>query len=476
MSSTQQYRSAAQAMPSTTHPPAPGAAAPAILAVLFLAATDTTIVGTLMPQIAGSIGGQALFPWLMSGFMATMALCGPLAGALAARHGVRSVLVWAMLIFLAGSAGAALAPAMPALIAARLLQGAGAGMIIVLSYAALAMLYGPARRGRVQSLVSLVWGAAAIAGPLAGLGVSAAFGWRAAFLLNLPVGLVCLLVLRKQPFGAHAPRGMVIDYVAQACFALCVLGLMVALSASRLGLSRPLLGGLLALAACALAGLLARIRMRPASSPVPLAFFRDRALCVAMLIVVCGSIALYTSITLVPSALHARHAADGAQTGVVVVLAALGFVLGSALCGWRIGVLGYRLPCVGGGAALALGALILALGGRTLGWQAMALAELCIGLGMGCVAVGTLVLTQNKAPSDALASYTSTIQLLRNLGAALGINALSALRFDDAAAGSAADQLGTVFGVLAPLLIACALLALLLPAAYRLRGAPVKVA
>ncbi|NVD98438.1 MFS transporter [Massilia sp. BJB1822] len=446
----------------------------AILAVLFLAATDTTIIGTLLPVIAGSVGGgQALFPWLMSGFMVAMALAGPLTGALADRYGVRSVLSWAILVFLAGSAGAALSSDMLMLVLARVVQGAGAGMIIVLSYASLAIIYGASQRGRVQSMVSIVWGVAAIVGPLAGLAFTHAFGWRAAFLINMPVGLVCLLVLRSKALSAHVRRGVAVDYLAQGFFALMLLGVMVALSAAQVGLSRDSFWSMLVLAAAGALLLVLRVMGRPQASPVPLAFFQQRSLAVAMVIVICGSIGLYASITLVPIALHARHAIDTAQTGIIVLLAALGFVVSSAVCGMQIQRVGYRSSMLAGALALVAGAFVLAMGSTSLPWQAIAGAELLIGLGMGCVAVGAVVLAQNAAPADAVATYTSTIQLLRNVGAALGINALAAIQYALESQHLSNDSLRSVFSVLGPVFVVCALLALLLPSNYQLQPAAV---
>ena len=140
---------------------------PALLLCLFLAAMDTTIMGTLLPVIRQQLGHPELYAWLVSGFMACMALTGPLAGALADRHGARLPLNLALLLFLAGSLLGTLTHNMLWLIVARALQGLGAGMLIVLSYAALAQLH-PTQRGLAQARISMIWGAAAMLGPLAG--------------------------------------------------------------------------------------------------------------------------------------------------------------------------------------------------------------------------------------------------------------------------------------------------------------------
>lgn len=153
----------------------------AVFLVLFLAAIDGTVISTLLPTITDKLGDRYLYPWIMSGFLLPLALIAPLSGALADRFGALRILVIGILLFLSASVAAALSPDLPWLIAARVGQGAGAGMIIVLSYTMLAIVYGPEQRGRMQGILSGVWGLAAIAGPLVGAGLNAALGWRWVF-------------------------------------------------------------------------------------------------------------------------------------------------------------------------------------------------------------------------------------------------------------------------------------------------------
>ncbi len=222
----------------------PGLAA--VLMVLFLAATDGTIMATLLPTIADKLGEPELYPWLMSGFLLPLALIAPLSGVLADRFGASRVLVAGILLFLFASAAAALSPSLPWLIAARVGQGAGAGMIIVLSYTLLAILYGPEERGRMQGILSGVWGLAAIFGPLVGAVLNATLGWRWIFWINLPVGVLGLILLSRTTVSGKGRSGASIDPKVQTLFAVAVFGVLLTLSdtsrsaASHLGLAAGL--------------------------------------------------------------------------------------------------------------------------------------------------------------------------------------------------------------------------------------------
>ena len=183
----------------------------AVLMMLFLAATDGTIMSTLLPSVADKLGDLDLYPWIMSAFLLPLALIAPLSGAMADRFGATLVMVAGILLFLFASVAAALSPSLPWLIAARVGQGAGAGMIIVLSYTLLAILYGPEKRGRMQGILSSVWGLAAIFGPLLGTALNATLGWRWIFWINLPVGLLGLILLSRTTVSDKSRSGASID-------------------------------------------------------------------------------------------------------------------------------------------------------------------------------------------------------------------------------------------------------------------------
>lgn len=438
----------------------------AVIMVLFPAAIDGTVISTLLPTITDKLGEHNLYPWIMSGFLLPLALIAPLSGALADRFGASRVLVAGILLFLCASAVAALSPSLPWLIAARVGQGAGAGMIIVLSYTLLAILFGPERRGQMQGILSGVWGLAAILGPIIGVILNAALGWRWVFWINLPIGLLGLILLsRAQPVGVGKTGGGIAP-VSQALFAVTVCGALLVLSEAGQNMAYHIslaagVGGLLAFLALYL-----EVRKAPERSPVPIRFFQRRDLSAVIAMVLLSSAGLYASVTLLPFSLHQTHGSSTLSIGFFVMVAALGWVVGSAVCGFALKKHGYRQPTLMGAVILVVGASGLALTTIHGNVIFIAVSELAIGLGMGFVATSTLVLCQNAAPPAHIGSYTSTVQLLRNLGAALGINTLAAIQIYG---GGGVDSFTISFTVLAVLMILNIPLALLLPRDYNLR-------
>lgn len=408
-----------------SHPAPPRRLEPALLLCLFLAAIDTTIMGTLLPAIRQQLDHPALYAWLVSGFMACMALTGPLAGALADRLGIRFPLNLALMLFLGGSLLGALSHSMLWLIVARALQGLGAGMLIVLCYAAMAQLH-PTQRGLAQNRISMVWGAAAMLGPLAGWLLSQYASWRFAFALNLPLGLLCLFLLQHPALTQAAHRGVRIDPCAQTGFGLLIGGCMLLLSAMTHPVSPRLLQleGVMATSGALL--MIWRIRQQADHSPLPLAFLHNPNLRTSLLQVALGSVALYASITLVPLLPAFSGPQAGSRIGLLVLAGAAGMVLASARCGKRIADWGYRRPLLLGNLLLLLGTGWQAAWPNQSHWLGWVLAEALIGCGMGLVAAASVVLAQNSARPEHVARHTAAIQLARHVGAAIGLHALVA--------------------------------------------------
>lgn len=481
---------------SRSHPArAPGGASrhrritASLMGLLFLGALDMTLVSSLLPTLGGALGAPALQPWLMSLFMAAMALSGLAAGALADRHGSRAVMSAAVALFVTASLGAGLAPDMAVLLLARVGQGAGAGMIIVLAYAALSLLEGPAGCGRAQGLIGLTWGAAALAGPLIGLLVLQGLSWRAAFLVPVPVGLALLAVFRhalrpgrpaassptvralsaassQAAGGELGPSGArPLDLPAQAAFGGLLFLVMLLLSAPLLaldGLHCAVLGGG-ALVAAAVLGW--RVRRDPSVSPLPLAFLCDPALRALLAGVPMASMGLYAAITFLPQLLGAARPGAAGSTGLSAGIAAAAgsFVAASFLASPLVRRHGSRAVLSLGLAALATGSLLLgAIAGQAGGWGLLLLllAEGLCGAGMGAVAVAAVLHAQSRAPAGLLSTYTSAVQVLRNVGAAMGIQLFAGVQALAAggpgmpgASGASGARLG--YGLLALLLVLC---------------------
>ncbi|MGV9276986.1 MFS transporter [Streptomyces griseosporeus] len=174
-----------------------GAVVAALMLAMALAALDSTIVSTAVPQIVGDLGGFSVFSWLFSGYLLAVTVTLPVYGKLSDTFGRKPVLVVGAAVFLLGSLLCAVAWNMAALIAFRIVQGLGGGALQGTVQTLAADLYPLKDRPRIQSKLSTVWAVSAVAGPGLG-GVLAAYAdWRWIFLVNLPIGAVALwLVVR----------------------------------------------------------------------------------------------------------------------------------------------------------------------------------------------------------------------------------------------------------------------------------------
>ncbi|MFJ8110272.1 MFS transporter [Streptomyces sp. NPDC096132] len=170
---------------------------------MALAALDSTVVSTAVPQIVGDLGGFAVFSWLFSGYLLAVTVTLPVYGKLSDTFGRKPVLVAGASLFLLGSLLCALAWNMGALIAFRVVQGLGGGALQGTVQTLAADLYPLKERPKIQSKLSTVWAVSAVAGPGLG-GVLAAYAdWRWIFLVNLPIGAVALWLIVRHLHEPH---------------------------------------------------------------------------------------------------------------------------------------------------------------------------------------------------------------------------------------------------------------------------------
>ena len=214
--------STAVAAPAVSRPAAStrvGVVFSGLMLVLLLAALDSTIVATALPTIVGDLGGLERLSWVTSAYLLAQTAVTPLYGKLGDQLGRKRVLQSAVVLFLVGSALCGLAGSMTELIAFRAVQGLGAGGLIVLVQATVGDIVSPRERGRYQGLFGAVFGVASVAGPLLGGVIVEHLSWRWIFYVNLPIGLVALVVIAATLPAASVRTRPTIDYLGAGLLA-----------------------------------------------------------------------------------------------------------------------------------------------------------------------------------------------------------------------------------------------------------------
>ncbi|HET8777470.1 MAG TPA: MFS transporter, partial [Candidatus Limnocylindria bacterium] len=169
----------------------------AILLTMFLSALDQTVVGTALPRIVTDLAGNELYVWVVTIYLLTATVSGPIYGKLSDQFGRRPMMMIGVSLFLLGSLLCALSQEMWQLILFRGIQGAGAGAIFPIALAVIGDLFSPRERGKYQGLFGAVFALSSIIGPALGGILTDTVGWHWVFLVNLPLGIVALVVLYR---------------------------------------------------------------------------------------------------------------------------------------------------------------------------------------------------------------------------------------------------------------------------------------
>lgn len=390
---------------------------------MALAALDNTVVGTAMPTVVASLGGLPLFSWVFSIYLLTSTASLPIFGRLSDLFGRRNMFLVAVWIFTAASALCGLATSMVFLIAARALQGIGAGGTFALSQAVFGEIFPPHERGRMQGYLAAVWGISALIGPLIGGLIVTYLGWRWTFFVNVPVGAAAnyLLVVGLSGLASQGSRRR-IDYAGAACLLVSILALMLALlQAGKLGrvLGAETLAGL---AVCLIfTAAFLWIEGHVLEPILPLGLFGSRTFVTTTACLFLSGLAMFGAVSFIPLFVQAVLAGTAVQAGSVLTPTSLSWVMGSTIGGRLLNRFGYRVLAVAGMVGLTTGYLLFTRLGAGSPLRHAAGSGMILGLGMGLITVTTVVAVQSAAPPGQIGVVSTLPFFFRNIGATIGV-------------------------------------------------------
>ncbi len=396
---------------------------------MFMAALDQTIVGTALPTIANNLHGLNHISWVVTAYLLTSTITTPLYGKLSDQFGRKGIFQFAIVMFLLGSILAGLAQSMTQLVIFRGVQGLGAGGLMAMAMTIIADIVSPRERGRYQGYFGAVFAVSSVAGPLLGGVFTDSLSWRWIFYINVPIGLVALVVTSihlKLPFRRQSHR---IDFLGAGLMMVSVTSalLVTVWGGNQYAWTSPTILGLGAVAVVFLAVFI--FWERRASEPIlPPAIFRIGIFRVAATVSFLLSVALYGALIYLPLYFQLVDGVSPTVSGLLLV-PLMGGVLGaSIISGQVVSRTGhYKSFPVIGSALATLGMFLLSgIGAHTSHWT-MGFYVLILGAGVGMTMQIMILSTQNAAPGELIGTATAGVTFFRSLGGAFGASLFGAV-------------------------------------------------
>ncbi len=395
---------------------------------MFLAALDQTVVSTAIRTIADDLNGFSLQAWATTAFLITSTISTPLYGKLSDIYGRKPFFLFAISIFIAGSALCGLSRSMYELAAFRAIQGIGAGGLFSMALAIIGDIVPPRQRARYQGYFLAVFGTSSVLGPVLGglfagansiLGIS---GWRWIFYINVPIGLAALVVVNRVLHIPHTRRDHRIDWQGAVALIIGLVPLLIVAEQGRIwgwssGRSLVCYGlGIVGLVLFYLAE-----RMCGDDALIPLRMFRNRTFSVASLSSLIIGMGMFGAILVLPLYLQIVKGYTPTQAGLSTLPLVLGIMAGSVISGQTISRTGrYKIfPIVGTG-LMVVGLFLFSLVGADTPLWKTALIMPIVGLGLGGNMQPIILAIQNAVSPREIGVATSSVTFFRQMGGTLG--------------------------------------------------------
>lgn len=407
---------------------------------MFLAALDQTIVATAIRTIADDLKGLEHQAWATTAYLITSTIVTPLYGKLGDIYGRKKLFTTAISVFVVGSVLCTFATSMGTLAVYRAVQGLGAGGLFSLALAIIGDIVPPRERARYQGYFLAVFGTSSVLGPVVGgflagtdsiLGIT---GWRWVFLVNVPVGVIALLVVSRTLHLRHQRLDHRIDWLGAAFLSLSLVPLLLVAEQGRDWgwTSSPAVVCFVVGVAGAGAFFVQEARMGD-EAILPLSIFRNRTVGVSSVASVLIGVAMFGGLAALPLYLQIVKGVTPTEAGLLLLPMTLGIMAGSVLSGQVISRTGrYRMFPIVGAALLTVALFVFHyVEFDTPLWQTM-VVMVAFGLGLGFNFQPLTLAVQNAVPPQQIGVATSTATFTRQIGGTLGTAVFLSILFSQA--------------------------------------------
>lgn len=395
---------------------------------LLLAALDQTIVSTALKSIVEEFNGLNHYTWVVTAYLLTSTASTPLYGKISDLYGRRPVYQFSIVVFLIGSLLAGASTSMEQLIATRAIQGLGAGGLMGLTFVIVGDIVSPRERGKYQGLFGAVWGISSVAGPLLGgffsdreaiLGIT---GWRWIFYVNLPFGILALIVTSLVLHIPKIKREHKIDYLGAILMVISVVALLIALSVlgpengwSDNRTVATLTGGVL------FAVLFVLWEFKAAEPILPMTLFKNRTFTLTSIIGFIIGAGMFGAIVMLPLYLQIIQGNSATEAGLKLIPLMLGILTFTITSGRLITKTGkYKRYPVIGTVIMSIGIFLMSTAKVATPYWQIAIYAVVIGGGLGLCMQTIVIAVQNAVEFKDLGIATSSNTFFRSLGGAFG--------------------------------------------------------
>jgi MFS transporter, DHA2 family, multidrug resistance protein len=421
--------SAPQAQPQIN----PWLIAIAVMSSTFMEVLDTTVVNVSLPHIAGNLSASTdEATWTLTSYLVANAIILPMTGWLAGRFGRKRLLMMAVTGFTVASFFCGLAPSLGFLIVFRIIQGACGGGLQPLSQAVLLESFPPEKRGQAMAFWALGIVVAPMLGPVAGGWLTDNYSWRWVFYINVPIGVIAILLTQAfvfdPPYLRREKTG--IDYwgIGLLVVGMGSLQIMLDKGQEEDWFGSHLIITLLVLTIIGLGALI--IRELTTDHPIiDLSVFKYRSYAVGTFLMTVVGFVLYGSTVLLPLLMQELLGYTATHAGITNLPRGLASFMFMPVVGILTGKVDARKLLAVGLTATAIAMFMVSTFSLDVGFWNFWWPLMLQGAGLGLIFVPLTTVTNDPIPRERMGNATSIFNLMRNIGASMGISAVEALQF-----------------------------------------------
>jgi len=393
-----------------------------VMSALFLAALDQTIVATAIPKIVQELNGLQHLSWVFTAYMLASTVSIPIYGKLSDIYGRKKFFIGGIVIFLIGSILSGLSQNMMQLIIFRGIQGIGGGALMTNAFAVIGDLFAPAERGKWQGLFGGVFGLASIIGPYLGGWLTDNANWRWVFYINIPTGILALILISLMPKISSHLKDKKIDYKAALTLSFALLSLLLAFvwGGNEYSWNSIEILGLFVFSIISF--IVFVLIERKAEEPIlPLDLFKNRIFLVSTIITFIVGAGMFGVIIYIPLFAQGVIGITATHSGTILIPLTVGMISASVISGQIVSRTGkYKFLTIFG-FLVATGSLyFLSKLGTGATVSDLMLRMIFTGIGLGTTMPILTLIVQNAFEHSKLGVVTASSQLFRSLGSTVG--------------------------------------------------------